>query len=246
MDSVEIVANKIRNGALDINVQELFFSILIKGLLYKLNNEIKIRDIYVPHFIMHTGDDRMWIETKGYDASIEPLKISNEQAVYSIIPKCIVNPSSIDLDAAQLTSPYSIGSLQYYVNNDENIGLYTLSGEFRRMPVKIGVELKYYTDSYTDMLELIQSVISNLSFIRTFDIMYLGQKIKCSYKIPDSFGEEHTMDIDGAMQDNKSHSLALSIEVETNMPVFNNKTIKPASIITKHKKNIYPNLNETK
>ena len=90
MDSVEIVANKIRNGVLDINVQELFFSILIKGLLYKLNNEIKIRDIYVPHFIMHTGDDRMWIEAKGYDASIEPLKISNEQAVYSIIPKCFV------------------------------------------------------------------------------------------------------------------------------------------------------------
>lgn len=246
MDSVEIVANKIRNGALDINVQELFFSILIKGLLYKLNNEIKIRDIYVPHFIMHTGDDRMWIETKGYDASIEPLKISNEQTVYSIIPKCIVNPSSIDLDAAQLTSPYSIGSLQYSVNNDENIGLYTLSGEFRRMPVKIGVELKYYTDSYTDMLELIQSVISNLSFIRTFDILYLGQKIKCSYKIPDSFGEEHTMDIDGTIQDNKNHSLALSIEVETSMPVFNNKTIMPANIITKHKKNIYPNLNETK
>ena len=53
MDNTAIIADKIRNGVLDINVQELFFSTLIKGLLYKLNNEIKIRDIYVPHFIMH-------------------------------------------------------------------------------------------------------------------------------------------------------------------------------------------------
>ena len=244
MDSVAIVVNKIRNGDLDINVQELFFSSLIKGLLYKLNKEIKIRDIQVPHFIMHTGDDRMWVEAKGYDASIEPLTISNEQAIYSIIPKCIVNPTGIDLDAAQLTSPYSIGSLQYSCNNEDCTGIYTLSGEFRRMPVKIGVELKYYTDSYTDMLELIQSIISNLSFIRTFDIIYLGQKIKCSYKIPDSFSEEHTMDIDGALSDNKTHSLGLTIEVESNIPVFNNKTIMPANIITKHKTNISPKLNE--
>jgi hypothetical protein len=170
----------------------------------------------------------MWIETKGYDASIEPLNISNEEAVYSIIPKCIVTPSAINLDSGQLTSPYSLGSLQYTTDD----GIYTLSGEFRRMPIKLSVDLKYYTDSYTDMLELIQYIISNIAFIRTYDIMYMGQKIKCSYKIPDSFGDEHSMELDGAMSDNRAHSLSLSIELETNMPVFNNKTIMENKVIT--------------
>ena len=123
--------------------------------------------------ILHTGNDQMWIETKGYNAAIEPLTISNENNVYSIIPKCVVNLNGIDLDLNQLTSPYSLGSIQY---TDEECGTIMLTGEFRRVPIKIAVDLKYYTESYTDMLELIQYIITNLAFIRTYDIIYMGQK----------------------------------------------------------------------
>jgi hypothetical protein len=227
MNNVKDIIDKIRNGDLDINVQDLFFSILIKGLLYNLNDDIKVRGKCVPHYIMHTGDDRMFLAARGYDYSIEPGKLSNENNIYDIIPKCIVNPSGIDLDTSQLTSPYSIGGIQY----EDESGIYMFKGEFRRVPVKLSVDLKYYTDSYTDMLELIQYVISNLAFIRTYDIMYMGQKITCSYKIPDSFGEEHSMDIDGSMSDSREHTLNLSIEVETNLPIFNNRTIMSAENI---------------
>ena len=231
IDNTNTIVEMIRKGDLDINVQELFLSALIKGLLLNLKNDIKIREEAVPHMILHTGDDRLWLEQKGYDASIEPLTISNENNVYSIIPKCIVNLSNVDLDSAQLTSPYSIGKMQYIVNDGDYCGTYALKGEFRRIPIKMAFELKYYVDSYTDMLELIQTVIANLAFIRTYDIIYMGQVIKCSYKIPDSFGEEHTMEIDGALSDSRDHSITLSLEVEANMPIFNNRTIMSASKI---------------
>ena len=240
IDNTNKIVDMIRKGVLDINVQELFLSALIKGLLLNLKNDIKIREEAVPHMIIHTGDDRLWLEQKGYDASIEPLIISNENNVYDTIPKCVVNLSNVDVDSAQLTSPYSIGQTQYVVNDGEYIGTYALKGEFRRIPMKMNFELKYYVDSYTDMLELIQYIVSNLAFIRTYDIVYMGQKIKCSYKIPDSFGEEHTMEIDGALSENRLHSITLAIEVETNMPVYNNRTIASADrIITKTVSNIY-------
>lgn len=239
-DNLSQIANAIRKGDLNINVQELFLSAMIKGLLYNLNKNIKIRGEKVPHMILHTGDDRMWLETKGYNASIEPIQASNENGVYSIIPKCVVTPAGVDLDTAQLTSPYSLGSLQY---EDAN-GVYTLNGEFRRVPIKMSFELKYYVDSFTDMLELIQYVVTNLAFVRTYDIVYLGQKILCSYKIPDSFSEEHTMDIDGALAENREHSLNLSIEVESNIPVFNNRTIMPSKLISTTVSNIHTSLNE--
>ena len=215
------IIQDIRNGALDVNSQELFFPLVIKGLLRSLNDSIYIRKLPVPHYIMHTGDDRMFLEQKGYDISKEPEHISNEDWIYSITPKCIVNPGGIDLDTAQLTSPYSTGKCQLEYNDN----IIALSGEFRRLPAKLSVDLKYYTDSYTDMMELIQYVTTKLAFIRTYDIVYMGQKIKCSYKIPDSFGEEHTMDIDGTLQDYREHILSLSIEVETNLPVFENRTM---------------------
>lgn len=228
-DKIDSILNKIYSGELNINGQESFIGTIIKGLLYNLNKEIKIRNTSVPHYILHTGDDRLWIENKDYNASIEPLTISNENSIYDVIPKCLVSPSNIDLDVAQLTSPYIQGLLQYETEDD----IIVLSGEFRRMPIKIGIELQYYTSSYTDMLELIQYIITCLAFIRTFDIMYMGQKIKCSYKIPDSFGEEHLMELDGALSDSKEHKLNLSIEVETNMPIFDNRTINYPNYINK-------------
>lgn len=221
---IDDIIKDIRTNKININSQELFFPLIIKGLISNLNNLIYIRKSPVPHYILHTGDDRMFLEAKGYNASIEPEKISNEEYIYSVIPRCIIEPGSLDLDTAQLTSPYSIGSCQLEYNDQ----ILALKGEFRRIPIKLSVELKYYTDSYTDMLELIQYITSNLAFLRTYNIMYLGQKIMCSYKIPDSFGEEHTMEIDGALTDNRTHTLSLSLEVETNMPVFENRTIMSA------------------
>ena len=212
---------KIRRGEIDINNQELFFSILIKGLLLKLQEDISIRAIPVPHFIVHTGSDALYLEHKGQDMSIEPLRLSNEQNIYTTVPRCIVTPGSIDLVPDQLTNPYTLGQLQY--DSGENI--YNLKGEFRRMPIKLNVELKYFTDSFRDMLELTQQIITKLSFIRTYVITYMGQAIKCSYRIPDTFDEEHLTELDGMTQDEKLHTMQISIEIETNLPVYSHRTI---------------------
>jgi hypothetical protein len=229
--------DKIRKEEVDINNQDLFFSILIKGLLTRLDDDIKIRGSFVPHFILHTGDDTMWLNMKGYNFGIEPTDPSNEHPIYNKIPRCLVNPGSIDLQADQLTSPYSLGNIQY----ESPDGVWSLTGEFRRIPIKMSCDLKYYVDSYTDLLALIQQVITKLSFIRTYNITYMGQAIMCSYKLPESFSNEHLMDIDGTMSDNKSKTLDLSIEIETSLPVWNNMTIMPNDVrITKTDHRINP------
>lgn len=230
------VIEKIRKGEIDINNQELFFSTLIKGLMLRLDDDISIRGISVPHIITHTGSDLMYLEKKGQDMSIEPLEISNEDYTYTMIPRCIVTPGGIDLIPDQLTNPYSIGNFQY----DEGEMVLGLAAEFRRLPIKLSVELKYFTDSYRDMLELVQQVLTKLSFIRTFNITYLGQMITCSYKIPESFSEEHLTDLDGTTTDSKSKTLTLSLEVETNLPVISSKTVMSTDdMIKSHKYRIW-------
>ena len=221
----------IRTGKIDINNQELFFSILLKGLLLRLDDDISIRGNRLPHIIIHTGSDALYLEEKGYDFSIEPEQISNENYIYQITPRCVVNPGGIDLIPDQLTNPYSFGRLQY---ESDNNGIYELVGEFRRMPLKMSVSLQYFTDSFRDMLELIQHVITKLSFVRTYNITYMGQVIKCSYKLPESFSQEHLMDMDGTTQDSKHKTMSLDIEIETNLPIYNPETImNAANYITK-------------
>jgi hypothetical protein len=223
------LVNKIRRGEIDINNQSLFFSIIIKGLMRKLYDDLKIRDIKIPHLILNTGDDLMYLEVKGHDQSKEPYEITNEDYVYSMIPRCIVNPKGINLLPDQLTTPYSRGLLQY----ENESGINTYSAEFRRMPLTMSIEMTYYVDTYTDLLELIQQTISKLSFIQTYYVTYMGQSILCSYKIPENFEGDYSITLDGAYSENKSRKMSLNIEIETNFPVFNNRSIIQSDNIIK-------------
>lgn len=221
---MENIIENIRKGIIDINNQELFFSALIKGLMLRLDDDISIRNIPIPHLIINTGDDTMYLERKGQNNAIEPLQISNEDYIYTVIPRCMVKPGGIDLLADQLTNPYTIGQFQY----DDSENLLNLTAEFRRMPIKLTVELKYLTDTYRDLLELTQQIITKLSFIRTFNITYMGQMIQCSYRIPESFSGEYITDLDGTTTDSRAKSISISLEVETNIPVISPKTVMPA------------------
>ena len=211
----------IRNNRIDINNHELFISAVIKGLMRSLDELIKVRDIPVPHIMVHTGSDSLYLEQKGFDISLEPYEVTNENYIYNIIPRCNVKMGGIDMLGDQVTNPYSRGQLQYETEN----GIDTLSAEFRRLSIKIAVDLEYYTDTFTDMLSIIQHLLTKLVYVVNYYITYMGQNILCSYKLPENFTEEHMMEIDGQTQDSKYKRLNLNVEVETNLPIFNPQTI---------------------
>ena len=219
------IIQRINNGEIDVNNQQNFFSILIKGLLLKLGEEISIRDLPIPHIIVHTGDDTMYLEVKNMDYSASSLDVTNENYIYNAIPRCNVTPGGIDFVTDQLTSPHALGQLQLDYDNT----IYNLTGEFRRIPVKMGFELTYYMDTFSDMLELVQQIASKLTFIKTYNVVYMGQVIKCSYKIPESYQGEWMTELDGMTQESKDKKVTLSIEVESNFPIFNCSTIMDSS-----------------
>lgn len=214
------LVRRIREGELDINSHSLFFSLLTKGLILELDKCVKVRGKGVPHYVLHTGDDLQFLQSKGQDLSVEPFEVSNEDYVYSAVPRCVVEAGSIDLQFDQLTNPFVVGQCQYETRD----GLWTLSAEVRRMPVKLSYDLKYEVGGYIDMMELIQQIICNMSIIRIFNIQYLGQSITCSYTLPSSFDEDHLMELSGSTNENKNKTLNLSLEVESNLPIYDNKT----------------------
>jgi hypothetical protein len=231
---------KLRTGELDCNNQQLFFSHLIKGLMVDLRSFMKIRNIPVPHMIMNTGDDTMWLLEKDYDYSKEPCEVTNEQYIYNTVPRCTITIGSLDMVPDQLTNPYTRGTFQY--ETDEK--LYTLSAEFRRLPVKVSVNLKYILDTFRDVLELMQHVCTKLTFIRTFNIVYLGQVITCTYKIPDSFEDQHLTEIRGDTSDTRKRTVEIQLEVESSLPVFEPRTIMENILIAHPIQNLTSKDNE--
>lgn len=212
--------HKINRGEIDINNMSNFFSLLYKGLIFNLNKTIFLHGVSIPHYIINTGDDTMYLEVKGQDHSIEPQEVSNEKYVYSMIPRCAVNPGGIDILTDQLTNPFTTGALN--VEYDNKIVSFTT--EYRRIPIKTSVTLKYYTDTFTDSLSVVQQIISKLIFIRTFSISYMGQNILCSYKLPESASPEKNIEFDGGTTEQKARTIELDIELETNFPVYDGST----------------------
>ena len=203
-----------------MNNQELFMSTLFRALIYNLNHQMLLRDKNIPHFILTTGDDIMYLENKGQDNSKEPYQVSNEDYIYNSIPRCIVNLGGIEVLEDQITSPYSRGEFEISADGI----LQSFSAEFRRMPLKFSVTLKYYLDSFTDVLSVTQYIITKLLFIRTFKFDYLGQIIEASYKVPTSFDNEKNITFDGGTTEQKLRTIELTLEVETNMPVYDERT----------------------
>lgn len=218
------VWNKLRTGEIDANDQQLFVSILLKGLIYNLNRDIKVRDQLVPHFVLNTGDDILYLEVKGQDHSIEPTEVSNENFVYNTIPRCLVQPGGINILTDQLTSPYTRGN---FVFEYEDV-LYNFTSEFRRLPIKLSVTLKYVLDNFTDALQVTQQILTKHAFINTFNIVYLGQTIQASYKIPDDYSTEYQAEFDGLTQDEKTRKLNVELEIETNLPILYPRTLIPS------------------
>jgi len=212
--------HKINKGEVDINNTELFMSALFKALSYKLNQELKLRDKKIPHFVLNTGDDIMYLEVKGQDYSIEPKEISNENFVYNSVPRCIMNMEGIEVLEDQLTSPYIRGNFDYEYDDL----VHGFNAEFRRMPLKLTVTLKYYLDNFIDTLSVTQQIISRLLFIQSFTFTYMGQTMTATYKVPSSFSHEKNITFDGGTTDQKLRTIELSLEVETNMPVYNERT----------------------
>lgn len=214
------IAQRIRKGELDINSASLFFLLLTRGLVKALDMYVKVRGQGVPHYVLHSGDDIMFLQNKGQDLSIEPFEVSNEDYVYSAVPRCVVTPGSIDMKYDQLTNPFILGRCQYETPD----GLYDLAAEVRRMPVSVRYSLKYETGGYVDMMELIQQIICNMSVVRIFNIQYMGQSITCSYTLPSAADEEHMMELSGDTKESKNKTLSLDLEVESNLPIYDNKT----------------------
>lgn len=205
----------------DVNNNELFISTLLKALLANLNKDLCLRGEEIPHFILNTGDDIMYLEVKGQDFAKEPYEISNENYVYNKIPRCIVNPEGIEILEDQITSPYTRGFFDIELEGITK----GFNAEFRRVPLTITVNLKYYADSFTDALAITQMIITKMLFIRTFKFDYLGQTVQASYKIPTSYTTEKNITFDGGTTEQKLRTIDLSLSVETNMPVYNERTI---------------------
>lgn len=219
--------HKILSGEIDINAQQNFFTTAIKGFIFDLNKYISIRGEKVPHFILATGDAEMYVELMGPGNGSEPCDMPSDSFPYTQTPRCVIQPKGISVETDQLSNPYVRG--HFNIEHDEKV--YGMTAEMRRLPLKMDFELKYYLKSLNDTYDLIQQIMANLIFIKSYYISYLGDTIECSYKVPEQFEPEYSVEFDFSNADTRDKAVSITIELSTNMPIFAPETVVESSAL---------------
>lgn len=200
------------------NRDERFFSVLLKGVFSWLNNNIVLYGKPIKHYIFNTGSSYMYIESNGYEFSWN--ETTGEDGMYMSLPRCICELGNINIPFEELSSQYSTGVYERE-SSDGNIKGY--AAEIRRIPIEIGLSLKYYLSNFNESIILAEELIDKIIFQRYFNIIYLGNVIQCSIEFPQDFNIELNK-IDMTSPDVNTKTINIELKICSNYPQINSRT----------------------
>jgi hypothetical protein len=198
---------------------ERFFSILMKGVIAWLNQNIILNGSGIQHYIFNTGSSYLYLESDGY--SYSTCETSGEDQIYMKMPRCICTFGDISIPQEELSSQFVRGTYERYSEKDKSLKAY--NAEIRRCPVEISLSCNYVLSTFNEALILSQELIDKIIFQRYFNIIYLGQKIMCSIEFPQSTHIEVNR-IDLASPDNRQKTINLDLRICSNYPIINQET----------------------
>ncbi len=194
-----------------------FFSVVIKGALLWLTNNIVLYDERIKHFIFNTGSSYLYIESNGYEYSMN--EVSGEDQIYMKMPRCVVSIDNVSVATEELTQPFIRGTYERIVGN-EVVGM---NAEMRRLPIEINIKLKYVLSNFNESIVLLEEIISKMIFIKYFKVTYLGQVIQCSLSWPTDQSIEVNK-IDMTSSETNQKNIELSLKINTSYPQIDDRT----------------------
>lgn len=199
------------------NRDERFFSILIKGILGWLTQNIVLYGKPIKHFIFNTGSSVMYMESNGYEYNMN--ETSGEDWIYHEMPRCVCEFGNISVPQEELSNPFIRGVYERR-SGDDIVGY---NSEIRRLPIELSIHLRYILSNMNESLILIEELINKLVFQQYFNIVYLGQIIECSLEHDGSHQVEINK-IDMANAETNQKTIDFDLKICSNYPIINERS----------------------
>jgi hypothetical protein len=208
---------------------ERFFAIVIKGALSWLNSNLLMYNRPIRHFIFNTGSSYLYLENNGYEYTW--CETTGEDLMYMETPRCLVKVGSFNVPLEELTAPYVRGEYERISNAPDAKGqIVAYNAEMQRLPIEFTLNLNYVFSTFNEAIIFTQELMENVLFQQYFDVIYLGQIIKCSIEINADTNIE-LQEVDLAGQDVNQRTMSFDIKITTNLPIINTQTESRSSNI---------------
>lgn len=209
------------------NRDERYFAVLLKGVLAWFNENIIMYNKPIKHFIFTTGSSYMYIESNGYDFKWN--ETTGEDWMYMELPRCVIEMNSLRVPTEELSSPYARGTYERQNGN----AIQSFNAQIRRLPIELDLTFRYYFSNFNEYIVFLQEALDKLLFQKFFRIAYLGESIRCSIEMPQDFNVQINP-IDMTSTDPRQRTIELSIKINSNYPLVDEKTEIPVDRVIKY------------
>ena len=176
------------------NTDDVFFRGVILGLLSKLNEEITYDQvnedqvkskIYIPFFYSLAGDEPF---LQDFYLSYETCdgKPAFAEGNYDVIPRGILEVSTIGIDAASSTSRFVRASYVKEVEKETGSEMVTYSAYTNPIPLNISITAKIKVDTINEAFKVQQSTLETLYKRFVYYFSYKGFKIPVQVSLPEA------------------------------------------------------------
>lgn len=200
---------------------------ILIGLVADLNKKIYLmnqidndtRDkVDIPFYYSFSGDEDVLYDYFLLDDSVDPER-QKAIANYDVIPRGIVNMSSMTIDSAALLNKFVRG--YYQKLEDGTMKAYT--SQFQMIPVNMTLEGKIWVDTQLDLFRVTEKLIKTLYKSNQYnvDVGHIEDgtyRIASYYKMPEDYEMERP--IEYSFDEEKRKSINFTIELMSFIPSF--------------------------
>lgn len=197
------------------------------GLCADLNNKLyflnqidnETRDkVDIPFYYSFTGEEDTLYDYFLLDDSLDPER-NKAIANYEVIPRGMINITSVSVDSQSLLNKYVRGEYQKL----EEGQMKSYVSQFQSIPLIITFDCKIIVDTQLDLFIALEKVIKNLYKKNQYSVD-VGHpedgtyRIPAYYKIPEDLEMEKPIEF--SFDDKKRKMVTFTIDMNTSMPSF--------------------------
>lgn len=139
---------------------------------------------------------------------------------YDVVPRGIVNFSSLSIDSSKLVNKRIRGS---YTKMNENGAMEGYNSEFTMIPVTIGLDVEIVLSSQLDIFKVTERIIKRLYKANQYNVevgdLYEGSyRLPASYSMPDDYTAERPVEF--SFDSNEGYKVTFSLEINSHIPTF--------------------------
>ena len=208
------------------NKDDSVFRCIIVALLSELNNEIKfnnrfsddnIKEVKIPFYFSLTGQERFLLDHFLQDAVVDEI---NETAigVYDSIPRGVLTLDGVSIDAGALVNK----NIRSVITEEVDSELKMFSYDTLIIPLIFNFNVKILVNNVLEIFKVSESLIKTFYKNKTFYVDLGGYRVAGNIKMPEDFTQNKMLDF--GFSDKKEYSLEFPIEINSYMPVFDDKS----------------------